>query len=170
METKKDGNIKEIKSAEISGNASEDNMDIKVLRKIKAGQKSISTNEDIRAYGYIDVKDKRSKKTVWELKSYREARSKKSNFKNGAINQARRIKFGDKKIYALKGLMPDDIVCEACGKTCREERAEIGRRLAYHHEIYDEKDPLAYTIILCSSCHAKLHNGTLNCLMTHEES
>jgi len=149
------------KIAERSGNAPKNSVGIKVLGKIAAGQKCIDTNEDIRAFGYIKSGTQFGK-IVWRLSSDINAKHK--------INDPKRIRLGDKRVSVLKEPMSDDVVCEACGKSCGEERAEIGKRLSYHHEKYIEEDPLAYTIILCNGCHTKLHAGTLKCLMTEEAS
>lgn len=65
-----------------------------------------------------------------------------------------------KKIYGFDGklIMPDENprtnVCHECGRSYPDE---LKRQTSLHHIIYNPDNPLDWTVELCSSCHAKLH-------------
>ena len=49
---------------------------------------------------------------------------------------------------------PRTNICSKCGKKYPEE---LIKQTHLHHIKYDKDNPLAYTIELCTSCHAKIH-------------
>lgn len=63
------------------------------------------------------------------------------------LNRKTMIYFKQKQIRL--GYSPHKHICELCGKK---------RATNLHHLQYDEKEPLAYTVELCLSCHAKEHD------------
>jgi hypothetical protein len=46
-------------------------------------------------------------------------------------------------------------VCRYCGKRYPEE---LKRQTSLHHLIYDDDDPLAYTVEVCGTCHRYAHS------------
>ena len=51
---------------------------------------------------------------------------------------------------------PRTNICTLCGKNQTEN---AGKQMSIHHTNYNNDDPLANTIELCVSCHAKLHHA-----------
>jgi len=79
---------------------------------------------------------------------------KEDNDKWNPIHNPKRINFKGKQIY-LKDIQRKN-VCSICGKTSDEQN---NVQMCLHHIIYDEENPQANTIELCSECHGKIHGG-----------
>lgn len=60
--------------------------------------------------------------------------------------------FKEKRMYPKEN--PRSNICSECG---RSHPKDLTRQTHLHHIIYDEKNPLAWTVELCASCHVKLH-------------
>lgn len=65
----------------------------------------------------------------------------------------RTIRFKGKPIRYQEN--PRTNICQLCKRKYPEE---LKRQTCIHHVIYNEEDPLAWTLELCVSCHMKIHN------------
>jgi len=63
------------------------------------------------------------------------------------IAKKKRFGFKGKNVYLDHN--PRTGTCAICKKDCKA----IGRRTSLHHHSYDDKNPLAYTVEVCNSCH-----------------
>jgi len=77
---------------------------------------------------------------------HRAHRKEQREYRRKALN------FKGKTVYPPKNTRTN--ICVSCSKRYPEE---LKRQTHLHHVFYDEDNPLAGTIELCHSCHAKLH-------------
>ena len=133
---------------------------MEVLGKVFKKQRYISSDEDLAVFGYVR-QGLKSGKQCWGLKEISDARNKINNPINNPIynreNNPRRINFKGRGIIALDEPMPDNERCMICGIENDAHKLLTGKRLSYHHDLYSEDEPLRYTRIVCSRCHAELH-------------
>ena len=80
----------------------------------------------------------------------REWRKKNPNRSSERLKN--QFNFKGKPIFSDKN--PRSNICSECGKSYPKD---LIRQTNLHHIIYDENDPLAFTVELCVSCHVKLH-------------
>ena len=64
----------------------------------------------------------------------------------------KRMTFKGERIQLKKN--PRKNICSVCGKKYPDD---LKTQTCVHHLKYDESDPLAHTVEMCSSCHMKLH-------------
>jgi hypothetical protein len=67
-------------------------------------------------------------------------------------HSVRRISFKGQRLLLTKN--PRKNICSECGKRYPDDLKE---QTCFHHDEYDENDPLANIRELCRSCHSKLH-------------